>query len=332
VKLEDSSAKSDTIDVFYKGKKFKIGLIEIPAFYFDYDAMRKGEKDYKSTTGDVRKLLKQLMEIKVEGMIIDLRGNGGGFLNEAISLSGLFIKDGPIVQVKDSRGVVNIERDSDPQIVYEGPLAVIVDYYSASASEIFAAAIQDYNRGIIIGGKTYGKGTVQKVIDLNMIFRNMTENLGQIKFTNAKFYRINGISTQHLGVNPDIPIPLLYDAEEIGESSYPNALLWDAVSPIPFNNYHMVSGELEQLAMEHNNRTAHDSLFIHYLQDTEEFKNNRLIKNISLNEEKRKKEYQAQKENTDESEDGKKQDVVLEESKNILCDLILVNQRISGKK
>jgi carboxyl-terminal processing protease len=332
VKLEDSSAKSDTLEILHKGKNIKIGLIDIPAFYLDYDARRKGEPDYKSTTRDVQKLLKQLTDINVDGIIIDLRGNGGGFLNEAIDLTGLFIKDGPVVQVKDSRGFVSIEKDSDPYIVYDGPLAVIVDYYSASASEIFAAAIQDYNRGIIIGGQTYGKGTVQKVIDLNMVFRNMKDNLGQIKFTNAKFYRINGFSTQHLGVNPDIALPLLYDAKEIGESSYPNALLWDKVSPVRFNNYNMVAGELNYLAMEQKNRSAHDSLFVHYLKDTEKFKKNRLITNISLNEEKRKKEYQEIQGNTDENNDKKQEDIILIQCEHILCDLILASQKSTRKK
>jgi carboxyl-terminal processing protease len=332
IKLEDSSAKSDTLEIIHKGEKIQIGLINIPAFYFDYDAKRKGEKDYKSTTRDVRRLIRELTEAKVEGIIIDLRGNGGGFLNEAIDLTGLFIKSGPVVQVKDTRGFINIERDPDPDIIYEGPLAVIVDYQSASASEIFAAAIQDYNRGIIIGGQTYGKGTVQKILDLNIFFRNIPGKLGQIKFTNAKFYRINGGSTQHLGVNPDISMPLLYDAKEIGESSEPNALLWDKVTPAQFNQYSMVSGELNYLAMKHKNRVNHDSLFVHYLRDIENFKKNRLITNISLNEEKRKKEYNELKDNIDDNKDKKQQDVILTEAEYILCDLIYAFQDIDKRK
>ena len=322
VKLEDSSVKSDTLDITYKDKKFRIGVIDIPAFYLDYSAMHKGERDYKSTTRDVRRLVNQLKQAEIDGIIIDLRGNGGGFLNEAIELTGLFIRNGPVVQVKDTRGYISSQPDPDPYIVYDGPLAVLVDYQSASASEIFTAAIQDYNRGIILGGQTYGKGTVQKAVDLNMIFKNFPQKLGQIKFTNAKFYRINGGSVQHVGVIPDIPIPLYYEAKEIGESSHPNALLWDKIRPIHFDDYNMVSsGELNQLVMLHESRIARDTLFTQYLDDVREFKKNKSNTIISLNEEKRKKDQKEKKKET--KRGNKKEDIILLESAHILCDLIV---------
>ena len=210
IKLQDQTAYSDTLEVEHEGQNFTFGLITIPTFYSDFDGRRSGEKDYKSTTRDVKRLLQELKQANVDGIIIDLRRNGGGFLNEAVDLTGLFIDNGPVVQVKDSRGRINVEWDNKDGVVYDGPLAVIIDRFSASASEIFAAAIQDYGRGIIIGGQSFGKGTVQRPINLNQILRRNDNKFGQIKLTTAKFYRVNGGSTQHVGVTPDISFPSRY--------------------------------------------------------------------------------------------------------------------------
>ncbi|NIW78769.1 MAG: PDZ domain-containing protein, partial [Calditrichae bacterium] len=227
IKLEDQSAQSDTIQIDHQGRRMTFGIIDIPAFYSDYEAKRAGDKDYKSTTKDVERLVRKLIEMNVDGIVIDLRHNGGGFLDEAVNLTGLFIEKGPVVQVRDSRGRLNVERDYDSKIIYKGPLAIVVDRLSASASEIFAAAIQDYNRGVVIGGQSFGKGTVQNAIDLNRFVKGSSNELGQLKLTVAKFYRVDGGSTQHTGVIPDISFPSRYSLMDIGESATENALLWD---------------------------------------------------------------------------------------------------------
>ncbi|HEY7751964.1 MAG TPA: S41 family peptidase, partial [Ignavibacteriaceae bacterium] len=211
VKLEDQSAQSKVLEIESEGLPYKIGVITIPKFYTDFEAQFKGEKDYKSTKRDVEKLLGELKEQNVDGIIIDLRNDGGGSLEEAIDVTGLFIEDGPVVQVKNSDETIKSGTDADKSIIYDGPLAVMVNRFSASASEIFAAAIQDYNRGLIIGEQTYGKGTVQNLIDLNRIASQPGTKLGQLKLTIAKYYRVTGGSTQNLGVIPDIKFPSFVD-------------------------------------------------------------------------------------------------------------------------
>ncbi|MGH7455872.1 MAG: S41 family peptidase, partial [bacterium] len=201
---QEAAAKSDTLEIMQDGQKHKIGVITIPTFYSDFEGRQRGDDNYKSTTRDVRRLLAELKGAQVEGILIDLRRNGGGSLQEAIELTGLFIKDGPVVQVRNSDGEVDQHRDPDPGIVYDGPLTVLVDRVSASASEIFAAAIQDYKRGVVLGAQTYGKGTVQNLLDLNRVIRSNDAKYGQLKVTMAKFYRINGGTTQHRGVIPDL--------------------------------------------------------------------------------------------------------------------------------
>lgn len=234
VRLADRAAKSDTLQIEIEGKQHTFGVIDIPDFYLDYEAMRRGDPDYASTSGDVRKLIRQLQGAGIEGLIIDLRNNGGGFLSEAIRLTGLFIPRGPVVQVKDTRGNIRVERDSDPEIVYQGPLIVLVNRFSASASEIFAGAIQDYQRGIIIGDQTFGKGTVQNMVKLKRFLPQTKEKLGQLKLTIAKFYRITGRSTQKVGVIPDIELPSKMAGLKIGERSEKNALQWDQIRPVDF--------------------------------------------------------------------------------------------------
>ena len=293
VKLEDQSAKSQVLELNNANVSYRIGVISIPAFYIDYEAEQKGEKDFKSTTRDVRKLINELQNEKVNGIVIDLRNNGGGSLSEAIELTGLFIKDGPVVQVKQSTGYVDVGEDPDPGIAYKGPLAVLVNRFSASASEIFAAAIQDYGRGVILGEQTYGKGTVQNLIDLNRMTGNKNK-LGQVKITIAKFYRISGGSTQHLGVIPDIIFPSVIDAHEFGESSEPSALPWDQIKATAFVPFTNVKELIPLLQNKHDVRIGSDPLFQSYIEDVNESKEARERNFISLNESVRKKEKEEQ--------------------------------------
>lgn len=233
VKLEEQSAQKKIITTKVAGKQYRIGVIDIPTFYIDFAGLQRGEKNYKSTTRDVRRLIEELKREEIDGLLIDLRNNGGGALQEANELAGLFIKVGATVQIKYSNGSVGPLYDRDPSIAYTGPLGVMVNRSSASASEIFAGAIQDHRRGIVIGSQTFGKGTVQTLSPLNH---------GQLKLTNAKFFRISGESTQNKGVMPDISLPASLDKNEFGESSLDNALPWDTVRSVKgFSNLDLSS-------------------------------------------------------------------------------------------
>ncbi|MDX1408485.1 MAG: carboxy terminal-processing peptidase, partial [Saprospiraceae bacterium] len=220
VVLEEQAAKKDVIEIERNGETHKLGIIEIPAFYLDFAAFHRGDPDYTSTTSDVAKLLVELRKENIDGLVIDLRNNGGGSLLEVNKLVSLFINRGPTVQVRESSGRVSVEADKFPGVLYAGPMAVIVNRYSASASEIFAGAMQDYGRALIVGDQTYGKGTVQTLLDLNH---------GKLKMTNAKFYRVSGSSNQNLGIVPDVDMPSLIDKADVGESSLPNAMPWDEI-------------------------------------------------------------------------------------------------------
>ena len=224
IKLEDQAAKKSVIEKPDGKTPVRIGVIEVPAFYRDFEGASRGQSDFRITTRDVRKILKDLKQDKIDGVVIDLRDNSGGSLTEATELTGLFIPSGPVVQVKDSTGSVEIERDMDPEQVYSGPLAVLVNRNSASASEIFAGAIQDYGRGLIVGEPTYGKGTVQTLIDLDRFVRSGGKKLGRLRLTMAQFFRVNGGSTQFRGVVPDIIYPTVSDSDDEGERSHDNAL------------------------------------------------------------------------------------------------------------
>ncbi|MDF2182035.1 carboxy terminal-processing peptidase [Neptuniibacter sp. CAU 1671] len=252
VKLEEQSAQKRVLELNHFGRDFRLGVIEIPAFYIDFAALQKGDANYKSTSRDVEKLINELKTENIDGLIIDLRNNGGGSLREANETVGLFINRGPTVQVKDSTGRIEVLGDHDPKLAYDGPMAVLVNRLSASASEIFAGAIQDYNRGIIIGGQTFGKGTVQTLLPLDH---------GQLKLTNAKFYRISGDSTQNRGVHPDISFPTLYDPEIIGESALDQALDWDTVRSAPHGNYIEISPFITELEARYEERTSKDPDF-----------------------------------------------------------------------
>ncbi len=251
--LEDQSAKSSVKEITRKGKKYKVGVISIPTFYIDFAAAQKGDPNFKSTTRDVKKLITELKKEKITGLILDLRNNGGGSLKEAVDLTGLFVATGPVVQVKDQTENIREESDQDPEIFYDGPLTVLVNRFSASASEILSAAIQDYHRGIVIGEKTYGKGTVQDIIDLNQYVRPVNNKpVGQVKLTIAKFYRINGSSTQHKGVTPDIIVPGIYDHPKFGEDASEFALQWDQIQSTSFTALNTLydTATLNRLATE----------------------------------------------------------------------------------
>ena len=227
IKLEHQAASKRIIEIERPNGKIKVGVIELPSFYIDFKARNRGDKDYAGTTRDVKKLLLELNKEGIDDLIIDLRGNGGGSLSEVVSLTGLFIDTGPVVQINDTTGRTDILKDEDPGVLYDGPMAVLIDKGSASASEIFAGAIQDYQRGIIIGATTFGKGTVQTVLPLDSYTRKTFDKpLGQIKITSAQFFRINGESTQHKGVIPDLAWNLPQIEGDFGERAYKNALPW----------------------------------------------------------------------------------------------------------
>ncbi len=291
IKLEDQRAKKEIIEITDNGKPYKIGVITIPIFYRDFEGARKKEADFSSTTSDVKKYVDSLKIAKVDGIVIDLRNNGGGSLTEAINLTGLFIQKGPVVQVRESSGETEVYTDPDPSVTYEGPMAVLVNRFSASASEIFAAAIQDYKRGIIVGGQTYGKGTVQTLIDLNQWLPKEPEKVGQVKMTIQKFYRINGSSTQHKGVTPDIELPSNFSAKEFGESSQPSALPWDQIATTRYDVTRAVDDKvLARIRDKFEQRLKSDpelKLFAQKLADDKKARENTVV---SLQESKRKKE------------------------------------------
>ncbi len=258
IKLEDQAAKSYLIDSSKTGRTL-IGVIEVPAFYRDFRAESDGEKDFRSTTRDVLGLIDDLKRKGVDGIVVDLRGNGGGSLAEATSLTGLFIDTGPVVQVKDAFGKVEVEEDPDPGVAYAGPLAVLVDRDSASASEIFAGAIQDYGRGLILGEPTFGKGTVQTLVDLNRYVPGDQHDLGRLRLTMAEFFRISGGSTQLKGVVPDIQFPTAGDVTKHGERSLDNALPWGTIRPARYKT--LGSNDVDSLRRTSAERITHDPGF-----------------------------------------------------------------------
>ncbi len=331
VKIEDSIAESDTLEIKRNGKTIKIGVIHVPSFYLDWDGMRSHDPDYHSTSRDVKKLITELTSAGVKGILIDLRKDGGGFLTEAVNLTGLFVHNGPVVQVRNSDGSVKVEEIEDEGVHYDGPLLVLIDRFSASASEIFAAAIQDYARGIIVGTQSYGKGTVQNAMDLSRFFPRTKQKYGQLKLTVAKFYRITGGSTQHKGVLPDIAYPSRWTAEEVGESSNKNALRWDHIQPIPYQKVDLnLSKEIPLLRKGHEKRVKKDKDFKEYVKRVDEFKKEREITVVSLQETKRKKEREEKESkdsNSDSKKKKKKKDVLLNESANILADFIHIKNK-----
>ncbi len=342
VNLQTSRAKKEIVTINQNKHDYKIGVINIPSFYRDFDEANKRGKDFNSTTRDVQRIIDSLKSENVEGIVIDLRNNGGGSLTEAISLTGLFIPKGPVVQVRESTGDTEVQTDPDPSVTYDGPIAVLINRFSASASEIFAAAIQDYKRGIILGEQTYGKGTVQTMVDLNQWIKD-TDKLGQINITVAKFYRINGSSTQRKGVSPDIEFPSAFSAEEYGESSQPTALPWDQIATARFDlSKALNEKQVAKLREKYQQRLKSETEMKTFVDELDLFRKARENTTVSLQETKRKKEREeAEKkrealkklETGDEGEeedtatatkasDKKKKDIYMNETNRILADYI----------
>ena len=293
IKLEDQAAKKSLMHYQQGNKDVKMGVITLPTFYMDFEAFQKGDPDYKSTTKDVKKLIKELQGEHVDGLVIDLRNNGGGSLAEAIDLTGLFIKNGPVVQVRSSDNRVEVGVDDDNEILYAGPLVVLTNRFSASASEIFAGAIQDYNRGVIVGESTFGKGTVQTVLNLKPYVPSASDPVGDLKLTYQKFYRVSGSSTQHKGVTPDILLPAAYDADKFGESSSLTALPWDVIKKASYQKVPNINEKLlTQMRKSYLARASQDPKLKQYYEDINELRDNISQTRISLNETMRKKEME----------------------------------------
>ena len=342
VKLEDQAAKKKEIEINRSGKLFNIGIIELPTFYMDFDAYRKNRYNYKSSSKDVRALLRELDNNNSDGIILDLRGNGGGSLFEAYSLAKLFIGRGNVVQVMESNGSIQPLGHTMGRQNYVGPVAILVDKLSASASEILAGAIQDYQRGLIIGAQTFGKGTVQRMENLSY---------GQIKFTEQKFYRVSGESTQHKGVIPDIELPLVYSNQEIGEMSYENALPYNDISPVYYETFEELS-DLDSLKRYSDNRIKDSSMSL-YLNETkklfekekernllpvnltmrEKIREDNEIKRLSIENNLRKSLgldiFESYEKFTDSDLDeisDKKDEIILKEAAQILIDQIIYKE------
>ena len=292
VRLEDARAKAETIVVpAANGEPVRrIGVIKLPGFYQDIDARRRRDSDYASATRDVARMLAQFRAQKMDGVVLDLRGNGGGSLSEAIELTGLFIDKGPVVQVRESGGRISVEDDRDAGVAWDGPLAVLINRGSASASEIVAGAIQDYGRGLIIGETSFGKGTVQNMVDLDRWPANEQARFGQVKLTIAQFFRPGGSSTQNKGVVPDVAFPTSVDAGEYGESTYDNALPWTRIAAAPHMQYGNFAGLLGKLDARHDARVAKDVEYQWWVEDVAKFRAEAAKKSVSLNEAERRAE------------------------------------------
>ena len=281
VTLEEQAAKSEVIEINKNNQKMKIGIINLPAFYLDFNAWRKRDPNFRSSSRDVEKILNDFNSKQVDGVLVDLRGNSGGSLYEANKLTGLFVSSGATLQVKESNGRIRPWGDIKAKQVWTKPMAVIVDRYSASASEIFAGAIQDYQRGIIIGQRTFGKGTVQKLDNLSS---------GQIKITESKFYRITGAGMQNKGIHPDISLPSTWDINEVGESSLETALPWDEIKPVRFQKFSIDPSLINQLKIEHLVRVRNNANLRYILDIRERYESQKNKDTISLNINNRKYE------------------------------------------
>jgi carboxyl-terminal processing protease len=294
ISMEEQSAKKSILEVRDGNAKRRVGVISLPTFYLDFEARRRGDKDYKSATRDVARLLAELKKEKVDNVLIDLRNNGGGSLTEAVELTGLFIDKGPVVQQRNAQGKVEVESDTNAGLAWDGPVGVLINRSSASASEIFAAALQDYGRGLVIGEPSFGKGTVQTLVNLDRYSQGDKPRYGELKMTVAQFFRINGGTTQLRGVTPDISLPSMSDPESFGESSYDNALPWVAIKPAVY----IPAGELKDIVpmldKKHEARVAKDKDFQYLAEDIALVKKQRKDNTISLNETVRRKERDQQ--------------------------------------
>ncbi|MGB5510829.1 MAG: carboxy terminal-processing peptidase [Woeseiaceae bacterium] len=348
VKLEEQAAKSEIIKIQRDGREWSIGIIDVPSFYRDYRALSNGDKNYTSTTKDVKRLIAELEEQGIDGLVMDLRGNGGGHLTEATALSGLFIDNGPVVQLRNSNGRISRLDDPDPvaRVAYNGPLAVLVDRFSASASEIFAAAIQDYERGVIVGQQTFGKGTVQNLYSLDQYLRSKDDHgFGQLTLTIGKYYRVTGESTQHRGVDPDIKLPSGIDAHLVGESVRDSALPWDTVQTTRFRKGKPLDSTIELLSMNHIERSKVDPNYQYQMDMIRAAEEARSHKTITLNIDKRRSERklnlekQLQRENArrvalnlapidslDDIDGEEQPDVLLDQAAGIVTDLATMRE------
>ena len=296
VKLEEQAAKAETITLPASAGEpaRRIGVIKLPAFYQDFEGRRRNPNDFNSATRDIAKLLAQFKAQGVDGVVMDLRNNGGGSLDEAVELTGLFIDKGPVVQVRESGGRVTVNSDRKTGVAWDGPLAVLINRASASASEIFAGAIQDYGRGLVIGETSFGKGTVQNMVDLDRWPANEAPRFGSVKLTIAQFFRVAGGSTQHKGVVPDIAFPVSVDASEYGESTYDNALPWTRIAAVPHLQYGNFAPLLPRLQALHAARSAKDKEFQWWSEDVAQFRAEAAKKYVSLNEAERRAERDRQ--------------------------------------
>ena len=349
VSLEAQASQKAMRVVQRNGHDVKVGVITVPSFYQDYDASRAGVKDYRSTTRDVQRLIGELRKDGADVIIMDLRANGGGYLPEAESLTGLFIDRGPVVQLRDTTGRIEVDDDPEPSVFYGGPMIVLVDRFSASASEIFAGAIQDYGRALIVGQQTYGKGTVQNAHPLNYTIFGRKPELGQLNVTIGKYYRITGESTQDRGVTPDLALPSLIDTTEVGESTRDRALPWDHIEPATFK----VEGDLKSMTASleklHQERTANSADFKYLHDDIAALDAMRSQKTLSLNlktreaERKRLDDERLQRENTwreahgvkpvkslEDIKDDASAGILLDEASQIAADLAVATARRSA--
>jgi carboxyl-terminal processing protease len=293
ISLDKQAAKKTILKVKDSNVTRHIGVISLPGFYQDFAARQRGDKDFKSATRDVSRLLEELKKDKVDGVLIDLRNNGGGSLNEAIELTGLFIDKGPIVQQRDSKGNVRVESDNNASNTWSGPLGVLINRGSASASEIFAAAIQDYGRGVVIGERSFGKGTVQTLVDLDQVVKNDKPKFGELKMTIAQFFRIDGGTTQLRGVTPDVSLETATNMEEFGESSFENALPWTQIKAADYTRVGDLTSIVPKLIANHNKRISQDKDFQYLREDVAELNTLRKKNLISLNEAERRKERET---------------------------------------
>ncbi len=352
VKLEEQAAKSEVIDISRDGRDWRIGVIEVPSFYRDYRALSNGDKNYTSTTKDVKRLISDLEKEGIDGLIVDLRNNGGGHLTEATALSGLFIDNGPVVQLRNSNGRISRLDDPDPvaRVAYNGPLAVLVNRYSASASEIFAAAIQDYARGVIIGQQTFGKGTVQNLYSLDQYMRSSDDKgFGQLTLTIGKYYRVTGESTQHRGVDPDIVLPSHINAKIIGESVRDSALPWDTVQTTRFRAGKPLSDTIESLTASYVERSRDDPNYLYQVDMIQAAEEVSAQKTLSLNIDTRRSEREDElqrrldRENErrvalgleplaslDDIDDDEFPDILLDQAAGIVTDLAEMREIASG--
>lgn len=339
ISLDKQAANKSIIEIKDGGAVSRIGVITLPGFYLDFAARQNGDKEYKSATRDVARLLGELKKEKVDGVLIDLRNNGGGSLDEAVALTGLFIDKGPVVQQRDSNGNVLVSSDTNAGVVWNGALAVLINRASASASEIFAAAIQDYGRGIVVGERSFGKGTVQTVVNLDQLVKDDKAGFGELKMTIAQFFRINGGTTQLRGVTPDIALPTLTDAEEFGESSYDNALPWMQIKAADYKPVGDVNAVVPALLAKHDSRVRKDKDFQYLLEDIAELNARRKLKQLSLNEAERRKERASMdarvkrrdKDRTDNLTGNVRDDGLQSNERNIDADLAIEKARKDAK-